>query len=116
MTHNFLDKIFRNSVNSRFLILLELKLQQPPDEESDEETPTNGNGNQDISIPSSQSLGPAKSIDTTSDIIKSKYLRPTYISSIFDKCPDRVITSITTKPKILQKTLFQRICSKLVKV
>ena len=76
MTHNFLEKIFRNFVNSRFLILLELKLQQRPDEKSDGETPTNGN--QEISIPSSQSLGPATSIDETSDsILKSKYLRPT---------------------------------------
>ena len=32
------------------------------------------------------------------------------ISLIFDKCPDRVIPSITTKPQILQKTLFHRIC------
>ena len=28
------------------------------------------------------------------------------ISLIFDKCPDGVITSIRTKPNILQKTLF----------
>ena len=29
------------------------------------------------------------------------------ISSIFDKCPVRVIPSITTKPNILQKTLLK---------
>ena len=38
------------------------------------------------------------------------------ISSIFDKCPDRVMTSIPTKQNILQKTLFHRICSKFIKV
>jgi hypothetical protein len=38
------------------------------------------------------------------------------ISLIFDKCPDRVITSITTKPNILQKTLFHRFCPKFIKV
>jgi hypothetical protein len=37
------------------------------------------------------------------------------ISSIFDKCPDRVITSITAKPYILQKTLFHWIYSKLLR-
>ena len=36
-------------------------------------------------------------------------------SSIFDKCPDRLITSITAKQYILQKTLFHSICSKLFK-
>ena len=36
------------------------------------------------------------------------------ISLIFDKCPDRVITSIMTKPKILQKISFHRICSKFL--
>ena len=34
------------------------------------------------------------------------------ISSIFHKCPDRQITSITAKPYILQKPLFHSICSK----
>ena len=38
------------------------------------------------------------------------------ISSIFYKCPDRVINSITAKPYILQKTLFHWICSKFIKV
>ena len=38
------------------------------------------------------------------------------ISLIFDKCPDRVMTSITTKPNILQKTLFHRFCPKFIKV
>ena len=37
------------------------------------------------------------------------------ISSIFAKCPDRVITSITTKPYIPQKTLFHWMCSKFIK-
>ena len=35
------------------------------------------------------------------------------ISLIFDKCTDRVITSIMTKPNILQKTLFHRIRNSL---
>ena len=34
------------------------------------------------------------------------------ISSIFDKFPDVVITSITAKPFFLWKSLFPRICSK----
>ena len=37
------------------------------------------------------------------------------ISLIFDKYPDRVIPSITTKLNILQKTLFHSICSKFIK-
>ena len=41
---------------------------------------------------------------------------PVCISLIFDKCPDRVMTSITTKPNILQKTLFYRFCPKFIKV
>ena len=39
-----------------------------------------------------------------------------FILLIFDKYPDGVIPSITTKPNILQKTLFNRICSKFIKV
>ena len=35
---------------------------------------------------------------------------------VFDKCPYGVIMRITTKPNILQKTLFHRICSKFIKV
>ena len=34
------------------------------------------------------------------------FLSVSVISSIFDKCPDRVITSNSAKPYILQKTLF----------
>ena len=37
------------------------------------------------------------------------------ISSIFNKCPDRLITSITAKPYILQNILFHWICSKFFK-
>ena len=34
------------------------------------------------------------------------------ISSIFDKCPDRLITSITAKPYTIQNISFHWICSK----
>ena len=37
------------------------------------------------------------------------------ISSIFDKCPDRLILTITAKPYILWKSLFHLICSKFHK-
>ena len=37
------------------------------------------------------------------------------ISSIYDKCSDRVIMRITVKPYILLKSLFQWICSKFYK-
>ena len=41
-------------------------------------------------------------------------LKNVIISSIFDKCPDRLITSIT-KPYILQNILIHWICSKFFK-
>ena len=34
------------------------------------------------------------------------------ISSMFKKCPDRLITSITAKPYIIHKIIFHSICSK----
>ena len=37
------------------------------------------------------------------------------ISSIFDKCPDRLITSNMVKLYILHKTLFHGMCSKFFK-
>ena len=37
------------------------------------------------------------------------------ISSMFNKCPDRLIDSITAKPYILQNILFYWICSKFFK-
>ena len=53
------------------------------------------------------------SLSTVFDVLK---IEEEPISSIFDTCPDRVIPSITTKPNILQITLFQRTCSKFIKV
>ena len=38
-----------------------------------------------------------------------------FISSIFDKCPDRVIMRITARLYILLKSLFHWICSKFYK-
>ena len=61
-------------------------------------------------------LGIAKHKNSQNQEKSSSLAPPRGISSIFDKCPDGVITSITTKPYILQKTLFYWICSKFIKV